>query len=88
MHTYIFYSGKVQGIGFRYTVQSIAHDLGLVGWVKNLPDGRVEMCIEGTQEKITRLCQEIEEHFEGYITSKEEKSLRTNEQLNDFRIRY
>jgi acylphosphatase len=39
----ILYEGRVQGVGFRYTAQHIACGFDVVGWVKNLPDGRVEM---------------------------------------------
>ena len=39
----VLYSGHVQGIGFRYTVRRIASGYEVTGWVKNLPDGRVEM---------------------------------------------
>jgi acylphosphatase len=39
----VFYAGHVQGVGFRYTVKRIASGYEVTGWVKNLPDGRVEM---------------------------------------------
>lgn len=39
----VFYSGYVQGVGFRYTVKRIASGYDVTGWVKNLPDGRVEL---------------------------------------------
>lgn len=39
----VFYSGRVQGVGFRYTVKRIASGFEVTGWVKNLPDGRVEL---------------------------------------------
>jgi acylphosphatase len=39
----VFYSGRVQGVGFRYTVRRIAGGYEVTGWVKNLPDGRVEL---------------------------------------------
>ena len=39
----VYYSGRVQGVGFRYTTRQIASGFEVTGWVKNLPDGRVEM---------------------------------------------
>ena len=58
---HIFYSGRVQGVGFRYTAEKIAQDLGLVGWVRNLPDNRVEIVCEGPEEKIELFLQQIRE---------------------------
>ena len=58
---HVFYSGRVQGIGFRHEAESIAHRLGLTGWVKNLTDGRVELLCEGPKEKIETLLSEIRE---------------------------
>ena len=40
-------SGQVQHVGLRYTAKYLCRDLGLTGWVRNLPDGRVEMEIQG-----------------------------------------
>ena len=39
----VFYSGKVQGVGFRYAVKRLAGGFEVTGWVRNLPDGRVEL---------------------------------------------
>ena len=58
---HIFYSGRVQGVGFRYTAESIAHRLELTGWVRNLPDGRVELVCEGPKERIDALFSEIQD---------------------------
>ena len=58
---HIFYSGRVQGIGFRYTAEKLAADLGLVGWVKNLPDGRVEILCEGPKDRIELLLRNIQQ---------------------------
>jgi len=49
----VFYSGRVQGVGFRYTVREIACGYELAGYVRNLHDERVELVIEGTEEEIT-----------------------------------
>ena len=44
---HIIFSGRVQGVGFRYTACYLARPLGLTGWVKNLTDGRVEAELQG-----------------------------------------
>ena len=52
---HVFYTGRVQGVGFRYTAEGYAHEAGLGGWVKNLRDGRVELVCEGSPEQIEKL---------------------------------
>ena len=51
----VFISGFVQGVGFRYFVKKNAQDLGLTGWVRNTPDGRVEAIFQGRKEDIEKL---------------------------------
>ena len=48
----VHFSGHVQGVGFRYTVQRLALGFDVTGWVKNLSDGRVEMLIEGERGEL------------------------------------
>jgi acylphosphatase len=48
-------SGRVQGVGFRYFVEARAVAEGLHGWVRNLPDGRVEALLEGDQDAVDRV---------------------------------
>ena len=57
---YIF-TGKVQGVGFRYRAYYAANHLGLGGWVRNCSDGSVEMEVEGTEEDIDKLIMTLEE---------------------------
>ena len=71
IQAHIYYSGRVQGVGFRYTVQRIATSLGLQGWVRNLYDGRVELLVEGEKELITELLERIDTSFEGYVRDKQ-----------------
>lgn len=51
-HTYI--SGHVQGVFFRESTRRLADSLGLTGWVRNLPDGRVEAIFEGQRDRVER----------------------------------
>lgn len=54
-----FYSGRVQGIGFRHLTEEIAHRIGVRGFVKNLRDGRVEVVCEGPKDRIDAFLKEI-----------------------------
>lgn len=49
---HVHVSGTVQGVAFRYYAQQKAQELGLAGWVKNLPDGRVEAVFEGDPDRV------------------------------------
>jgi acylphosphatase len=57
----ILYSGNVQGVGFRYTVKTVATGFEVSGAVRNLPDGRVELIAEGAQEELLAFQQAIRE---------------------------
>jgi len=48
----VYYSGRVQGVGFRYTAQGIAAGFAVAGFVRNLPSGAVEMVAEGEAEQV------------------------------------
>ena len=48
---HFYFSGRVQGVGFRYRSYYIAQSMGLTGWVRNLWDDRVEMELQGTRER-------------------------------------
>ena len=51
----VLISGMVQGVNFRYYTKTAARNGGVFGWVRNLPDGRVEAVFEGDQEKVEAL---------------------------------
>ena len=59
---HIIFSGRVQHVGFRYTAYYIARDLGLTGWVDNLPDGRVEMEVQGDVSLLRKLLIRLKAH--------------------------
>ena len=48
----VYFSGRVQGVGFRYTVKQAALGFDVTGWIKNLPDGRVELLAEGDRDEL------------------------------------
>ncbi len=88
MLAHILYSGRVQGVGFRYTVQRHANYLGLKGEVKNLYSGDVELYAQGTQSDIEEMCKIIEMNFDGYIRNKEISFSKDNKEYSDFRITF
>jgi acylphosphatase len=53
------YSGRVQGVGFRYTVKSLVSGFEVIGTVRNLDDGRVELIAEGVKEELDAFLQAI-----------------------------
>ena len=56
---HLYLSGSVQHVGLRYTALYMCRDLGLTGWVKNLPDGRVELEIQGDVSSLRRFYIEL-----------------------------
>jgi acylphosphatase len=69
----IFYSGRVQGVGFRYTVKSITPGFEVTGVVRNLDDGRVELMAEGEREELDAFRQAIRESGLGGLIQREEE---------------
>ena len=68
---HIFYSGNVQGVGFRYTVKTVATGFDLTGTVRNLPDGRVELIAEGAKDELEAFREAIRESGLGHFIQKE-----------------
>jgi acylphosphatase len=52
---HVVVTGRVQGVGFRWNARSRASELGLTGWVRNLPDRRVEICFQGTEGAVDEM---------------------------------
>lgn len=63
----IEYSGRVQGVGFRYATYTIARRYEVNGYVRNLPDGRVELVAEGSRQELDAFLAEVRERFFGHI---------------------
>jgi acylphosphatase len=72
---HVFYSGTVQGVGFRYTVKHLVHGFDVVGSVRNLPDGRVELLAEGEPSELDAFRQAIRDSEVGRFIRQEESRL-------------
>ncbi len=86
----VFYSGRVQGVGFRYAVRQVASGYEVSGWVRNLPDGRVELLAAGREEgELVAFLHDIRElsQVSPNIKSVEEHSVPAPVGLSGFVIR-
>ena len=63
----VYYRGDVQGVGFRYTTQRIASRYAVTGYVKNLPDGRVLVVVEGERADVDRFLASVSDHLGHYV---------------------
>jgi len=86
---YVLISGRVQGVFFRQNTKNKAENLGLTGWVKNLPSGQVEAVFEGEKKQIEEM---INWAKKGPILAKVEKIeiewQKYQGEFNNFEIRY
>ena len=64
---HVWYSGMVQGVGFRFTTRRLAGRHDVTGFVKNLPDGRVEVVAEGPAEAVRGFLSDVREAMESYV---------------------
>ena len=85
---HIYYSGHVQGVGFRYTTEDIARSMKLTGWVKNLPDRRVEVVCEGEELVIKDFLGTLEKRMDHYIDNKEIAWQECKDEFQDFGINF
>jgi len=81
---HIFYSGRVQGIGFRYTVKALVRGFEVTGIVRNLWDGRVELVAEGTKTELEEFRRAIQDCEVGRFIRNEEASW--SEATGEFRV--
>lgn len=84
----VYYSGHVQGVNFRATARRIAAGYDVTGYVKNLPDGRVELVAEGAQAEVDVMLNELAETMSVYIRETKVDAGDASGQFTDFTIAY
>jgi acylphosphatase len=83
---YLFF-GRVQGVGFRYTTANLARDCGVRGYVRNRPDGSVELVAQGAEGPIDRLLAQLADQFAGYIENRTAEDYGHSETFAGFEVR-
>ena len=83
----VYYSGDVQGVGFRATAASIARRHPAVrGWVRNLADGRVELLADGPSEAVEAFLADVRDRMADHIEAEEAADREPDERLDGFRV--
>jgi acylphosphatase len=83
----VYYSGRVQGVGFRYTTQRLAENYTVAGYVRNLPNGDVELVAEGPASDVNDFLDAISRRMAGYIDRADVTDI-PPVGFGDFSIRY
>lgn len=86
-HETVFFSGHVQGVGFRYSVSQVAKEFEVAGSVENLTDGRVKLDVEGEPAEVEGLVAAIGERMHGFIRKTERHPDRRERKFTQFSIR-
>lgn len=85
----VYYSGDVQGVGFRATARAVARRHPAVrGWVRNLADGRVELLADGPADAVAAFLADLRAHMAEHIRSEDVFDREPDETLDGFRISY
>jgi acylphosphatase len=83
---YLFF-GRVQGVGFRFTTAELARFCSIQGYVRNRPDGSVELVAQGAEQEIDRLLEQLGKRFAGNIEERTVEDLAGGETFTSFEVR-
>ena len=87
--TQVFYEGNVQGVGFRYSVKQVAKGFDVIGWVRNLADGRVELQASADASELAAFLDAIRNsHLRAHIKNETEAPLASAPATRGFEIRH
>ena len=81
-------TGRVQGVGFRYTARHLAQRHEVTGYVRNLPDGRVQLVVEGKPSEIEQLLAAIAEQMSDHIHDSAADRRPATSEFKGFEIQY
>jgi acylphosphatase len=84
----IVYTGRVQGVGFRYTVASIAKRYPVCGYVRNLRNRSVELVLDGPPTAVAAMLSDIAAAFEGNIDNCDSSDCPASEEFAGFTVRH
>jgi len=84
----VYYSGRVQGVGFRYTVRWVAKRFAVTGFVRNLPDGRVQLVAEGRPDELRRFLDAVDAEMGHYVVDHQEQAGAASGRFQGFEIRF
>lgn len=84
----VLYSGRVQGVGFRFTTFDVARRFEVTGYVRNLPDGRVELVAEGEAGELDRFGSAVSDAMGGLIRETEVTDAQAQGEFDGFNISY
>ena len=85
---HVFFSGLVQGVGFRFTARSSANRYKIKGWVRNTNDGKVEIWAEGEKANIYDFLNELQQEFLRQITDTQAEDAEPSGEYKDFQIKF
>jgi acylphosphatase len=83
----VYFSGRVQGVGFRYQALQAARGFEVSGWVQNVPDGRVLLEVEGAIDEVRGFIAAVQETMTGYVRKTEQTEGSRPSQFQGFGIR-
>ena len=84
----VLFSGRVQGVGFRYTTCRVAEDYAVTGYVRNLPDGRVETVVEGDTSEVERFLAALKAEMASYIREAQQQESPAAGKFRRFEVRF
>ena len=87
LHATVYFSGHVQGVGFRYATLQVAKEFEVAGYVKNLPDGRVIMEVEGQARAVEEFVAAVGERMHGFVRKTERSQQKRAPVFKGFEIR-